>query len=103
MEIVELNENSFNDFIAQKGKKVIVDFYASWCGPCKMLAPILEDIAKEAGENYKFAKVNVDESFSVAKNYTVMSIPTIIAFEDGVEVARVVGLKSKEDLISQLL
>lgn len=101
--ITVLNESSFNEFIAEKGKRIIVDFYATWCGPCRMLAPILEEIANFVGDTYKFGKLDIDEAFKIAKNYTVMSVPTLIIFEDGVEIKRVVGLKNKDALLKEIV
>lgn len=101
--VIVLNESNFNEFIGEKGKRIIVDFYASWCGPCRMLAPILDDIAGFVGEKYKFGKLDIDESFSIAKNYSVMSVPTLIVFEDGVEVKRIVGLKNKDALLKDIM
>ncbi len=72
-------------------------------GPCRMLAPILNEIAGFVGDHYKFGKLDIDESFDIAKNYTVMSVPTLIIFEDGVEVKRVVGLKNKDALLKEIM
>lgn len=101
--ITALNDSNFNEFIAEKGKRIIVDFYATWCGPCRMLAPILEDIANFVGDTYKFGKLDIDEAFNVAKNFSVMSVPTLIIFEDGVEIKRVVGLKNKDALLKEIV
>ena len=76
----------------------LVDFYADWCGPCKMLSPILEEIASELGEKVKVGKLNVDESNDLAFEYEVMSIPTLILFENGKVVDRLTGLRSKDEI-----
>lgn len=89
-------EAKFDELI--KSGKVIVDFYADWCGPCKMLAPIFEEVGKESND-VKFVKLNVDEIQSAARNNAVTSIPTLILFENGEEVKRHVGFISKNDLI----
>ncbi len=87
----------FKDVIS-KGK-VLVDFYADWCGPCQMLAPILEQLATEQTD-VKIVKLNVDEAQNIAAEYRVMSIPTMILFEDGKLVEQKVGVLSKEDIIT---
>ncbi|AXK50952.1 thioredoxin [Spiroplasma alleghenense] len=88
--------DEFNKLIAEK--KVLVDFYADWCGPCKMIAPILEEISKEQ-EDTVIAKVDVDDLVDIAKNYEVMSIPTLILFENGVMKERVTGFIPKNKIL----
>lgn len=95
MKPVELNESNFNDFIAN-GKSV-VDFWATWCGPCRMMAPVLDEVAEEA-EGLSVGKVNVDEQSKLAERFGVMSIPTFIIFKDGAEVKRLVGAMPKAAL-----
>ena len=97
--VIEIKENEFNEKI--KAGKVLVDFYANWCGPCKMLSPIIEEISEET-PNYTFYKVNVDEASEISRKYGVMSIPTLIKFENGEQKDKSIGLKSKEDLITWL-
>lgn len=82
-------------------KTVLVDFYADWCGPCKMLAPIVEEIANER-EDIIVGKVNVDENPSLAMKYNIMSIPALIVFKGGKEQARLIGYRPKEDILSAL-
>jgi thioredoxin 1 len=82
------SENEFQDFI--NNEYVLVDFYADWCGPCKMLSPIVESIAEQR-DNIKVAKVNVDKMQDIARNYSVMSIPTLILFKNGVVVDKKIG------------
>jgi thioredoxin 1 len=79
-----------------------VDFWAEWCGPCKMIAPSLEEISDEHAEKIRIAKVNVDLSPDLARSFNVMSIPTMIMFKDGEEVARFVGAKAKHQLVDDL-
>ncbi|MEE0945818.1 MAG: thioredoxin [Acutalibacteraceae bacterium] len=96
---MKLNEQNFSVNIA-KGT-VLVDFYADWCGPCKMVAPILEEIAEQRSD-VTIGKVNVDESGTLAMKFGVMSIPTLIVFKDGVEQTRIVGYRPKEEILEIL-
>lgn len=95
MEIIHANESNFSDYISDG--KVLVDFFANWCGPCKMLSPILEELSEERSE-FKIIKINVDECESLARQFGVMSIPTLILFKDGKEIDKKVGFMSKDDL-----
>lgn len=95
MKIIHANEENFGSYISTG--KVLVDFFANWCGPCKMLSPILEEISEERTET-KIVKVNVDECESLARQFGVMSIPTLILFKDGKEIDKKIGFMSKEDL-----
>ncbi|WP_339323768.1 thioredoxin [Paenibacillus sp. FSL W8-0194] len=97
MAIVNVTDQSFNAEIEGQGT-VLVDFWAPWCGPCKMIAPILDELASEMGDSVKIAKLNVDENPETASRFGVMSIPTLIFFKDGQPVDKVVGLNSKENL-----
>lgn len=90
------NEN-FEQEVLKSGKRVVVDFWAAWCGPCKMLAPIFEELADEHPE-VKFAKINVDEQVELCMQYKVVSIPTLFVFENGEVVDKVVGYRDKEEL-----
>lgn len=92
-QIVMLNEESFKEAVA-KGK-TLVDFYADWCGPCRMLAPVLETVAsdQEVSKNATVAKIDIDAAQGVASTYNVTSIPTLILFQDGKELRRLVGLR----------
>ena len=91
-----LNDTNFEEKVNQNNL-VVVDFFATWCGPCRMMAPIFEDVSKNMGE-VLFFKVDVDESPMTAKQFGVMSIPTLVAIKNGKEVARNVGLINREDL-----
>ena len=97
--VKEINSDNFNEEIS-KGKSM-VDFWASWCGPCRMLAPIFEELSKEV-KNVNFFKLNVDENSDVAQQYEVQGIPTLILFQNGKEIKRIVGVKSKEELKQDL-
>lgn len=97
MAIVNVSDQSFVNEVEGQGT-VVVDFWAPWCGPCKMLAPILEELSTELGDSVKIAKLNVDENPETASRFGVMSIPTLIFFKDGQPVDKVVGLNSKDSL-----
>lgn len=96
-----LNEEEFKSFI-DTNELVVVDFFASWCGPCKMLAPILEEITKELNDEFRIAKIDVDDNFEIAKTYGVMSVPTLILFKDNKVVDKIVGLRSKNQILEVL-
>lgn len=93
-----LNDENFQNEIA-KGV-TLVDFYADWCGPCRMIAPVIEELASEMNGKASIAKVDIENSQQTASNFHVTSIPTLILFKDGQEVKRIVGLKDKEALKS---
>jgi len=96
MAIVNATDASFAQDIAEG--VVLVDFWAPWCGPCKMIAPVLEELDAELGEKLKIVKVNVDDNQQTAGNYGVMSIPTLIVFKDGEQVDKTVGFQPKDQL-----
>ena len=97
--IEELNTNNFDEKI--KAGKVIVDCYAIWCGPCKMLAPIIEEVSKEV-DSYSFYKMDVDNCEEISRRYGIMSIPTLLIFEDGQLKTKTIGFKTKEELLEIL-
>ena len=96
--IIEVNNSNFDKEISNG--IVVVDFNALWCGPCRMLKPVLESIAK--GSNYKILSVNVDDEEFLAEKYGISSIPCLIFFKDGKEIKRSIGLKSKEEILNML-
>lgn len=101
MEIEVLNEDEFKKLIDSKDLTV-VDFFATWCGPCRMLSPILEEIADEMQDEFKFGKIDVDENFDIAKTYGIMSVPTLVLFKDNKVVDKIVGLRSKNQILEVL-
>jgi thioredoxin 1 len=100
MGILHLTENDFDSTIS--AGTVLVDFWASWCMPCKMLAPVIEELAEELGDKVITAKVDVDAEGALAMEYSVMSIPTVILFKDGQEVKRFVGVQTKDVYLEAL-
>jgi thioredoxin 1 len=81
---------------------VLIDFWAEWCGPCKMIAPIVESLSKELEGKIKVCKINIDDEMNIASNLGIMSIPTLVLFKDGKEAGRLVGLRSKDDILKFL-
>ena len=100
--IVTLTTSTFDEAVASSDKPIIVDFWAEWCGPCKMIAPILGEIASEQADNLTVAKLNVDENPDLAMRFNVMSIPTLLVFKDGEAAKRIVGAKPKHALVQEL-
>lgn len=96
MAIVDVTDQSFKNEVASG--TVLVDFWAPWCGPCKMIAPVLDEIDEEMGDKLKIAKVNVDNNPDTAGEYGVMSIPTLMVFKDGEVVDKLHGFQPKEQL-----
>jgi len=93
---------TFDETLASSDLPVLVDFWADWCGPCKAIAPILEEIVTEHGDRVRIAKLNVDEHPDIARRFDVMSIPTLILFKDGAPEARLVGAKGKNQLVQEI-
>lgn len=96
----ELTAAAFDQEVLQASDTYLVDFWAAWCGPCRMLGPVIEEISGEGHPGLSVGKVNVDDNQELATRYGVMSIPTVIVFKGGKEVARAVGVKSKDDLLA---
>ena len=100
--ISTLTDSTFDEEIGAASEAVVVDFWAEWCGPCKMITPILEEIASEHAGKVKIAKLNVDDNPNVTRRFEVMSIPTLIVFQDGQPVRRMIGAKGKGQLLQEL-
>lgn len=100
---LKLNSENFESEVLNANEKVLVDFYADWCGPCKMMTPVIEELAEELQGKAKVGKINVDESTDTATQYDVMSIPTIIIFKNGKEVKRFIGVRDKQELLNEVV
>ncbi len=98
MSLLHLNESNFKKEVLEAKTLVVVDFWAAWCGPCKMIAPIVEELAKEYAQKVKIAKVDIDDNSNIASQYGIMSIPTLVFFKNGKAVAQTVGVVSKAEL-----
>ena len=101
MALNKVNNANFKSMVLENPKPVLVDFYADWCGPCKMLAPLVEQVAAESND-YDVYKLNVDEAPELAANFGVMSIPTLIVFKNGEVAGRTVGVQSKQNILKML-
>ncbi|WP_433608663.1 thioredoxin [Prescottella agglutinans] len=99
---ITISDDSFKQAVLESDKPVLVDFWATWCGPCKMVAPVLEEIAGEHADKLTVAKLDIDQNPSAAGEFKVMSIPTMILFQDGKPVKTIVGAKGKAALLKDL-
>ena len=102
MAIVNLTSSNFNQEVLETPQTVLIDFWASWCGPCKMLSPVIDEIANEVGPNVKICKINVDEERDLAMEFKVRSIPTLMVIRDGKVVETSVGVKNKTEILQML-
>jgi thioredoxin 1 len=100
--IVSLTDATFDEHVKGSDVPVLVDFWAEWCGPCKMITPVLEEIAQEHEGKIQIAKLNVDDSLDVSRRFDVMSIPTLILFKDGEPQVRLIGAKPKGALLEEI-
>lgn len=101
MEVIKITNDNFKQEVLESSKPILVDFWATWCGPCKMQAPVLDELAAEY-DSIKIGKLNIDEEQALAIQYRVSSIPTLMLFKDGEPVQTLVGLRSKDDLAKAL-
>ncbi|GAA3997411.1 thioredoxin [Allokutzneria multivorans] len=99
---VTVTEATFADEVLKSSKPVLVDFWATWCGPCKMVAPVLEEIASEKADQLTIAKLDIDANAGIARDYQIMSVPTLILFKDGEPVQTIVGAKPKAALLKEI-
>lgn len=102
MSVVNVTDSNFESEVLEADGKVLVDMWAPWCGPCRMLGPVIDEIAKEQKGNLKVCKLNVDENPGTAAKYRVMSIPTMLVFENGEVVKKMIGFKPKEEILEEL-
>jgi len=100
--MLELTKDNFKKEVLDSDKPVLVDFWATWCMPCKMIAPIVNEISNEYNGKCKVAKLNIDDAMEIATKFGVMNIPTIILFKDGKEFTRIVGVASKESILKKI-
>ena len=96
-ELKHINESEFEEQVLKSEKPVIVDFFATWCGPCKMLGPVLEEVA-EQHQDVVIVKVDIDENMALAQKFGLMSVPTLMIFKNGEEVGREIGFRQKEEI-----
>ena len=96
--IVDLNQDNFQKIVIESKKTVLVDFWATWCAPCRAVGPVIEELSKEYDGRVEFTKLNVDEAPFISSNYGIMSIPTIMIFKDGKPAEHVIGFKPKNEL-----
>jgi len=100
--MLEINSDSFKEILGSETKLILVDFWAPWCVPCKVLYPTIEKIAKERGKSIKVVKANVDDNPGLSLEYSVFNIPTIVFFKSGKEVSRLVGINTKEAIDNKI-
>lgn len=99
MSVTELNKDNFEKEVMEANVPVLIDFWASWCGPCRMMSPVIDKIAEEMGDKLKVCKVNVDENHELAEEYEIMTIPAFIVIKNGAEAGRTIGVQPKEDIL----
>ena len=98
MAVITVDNNNFEKEVLQSNTPVLIDFWATWCGPCRMMAPVVEELAQNMGEAVKVCKIDIDQNPELAEKYGIMSIPTFIVIKNGSETARIVGVTPKTEL-----
>ena len=98
MSVLTIKNTNFEEEVIKSDKPILLDFWASWCGPCRMLSPIVDEVAEELAGSIKVGKINVDDESDLASKYQIMSIPTLVVIKDGKEVKRSVGVISKQEI-----
>ena len=99
MSVIELNKDNFEKEVMEAEVPVLIDFWANWCGPCRMMSPVIDKIAEEMGDKVKVCKVNVDQNHELAEKYEIMTIPAFIVIKNGAESGRTIGVQPKEDIL----
>ena len=102
MAVLKITEENYENEVLKSNIPVIIDFYADWCGPCKMMSPIIDTISEELGDNVKVGKINTDENTNLAMQYGIMSIPTILIIKNGEIAKSFIGVTDKETIINEL-
>lgn len=102
MEAIQIQQSNFEDTVLKEEKPVLVDFFASWCGPCKMLSPVLDKVAGEVEGQAKIVKIDIDENETLANKYNIMSVPTLMVFKKGAVEKELIGVQTKENIIEAL-
>jgi thioredoxin 1 len=100
--VIEVTQENFREIVVESDKPVIVDFWAEWCGPCKKLGPVIEEVAEELGDQVTVAKVNVDEQRTLGAMFQIMSIPAVLFFKDGEKVDEFVGVRPRSHIMAKL-
>ena len=101
-EVIEINDNTFEQEVINQNKLTLVDFWATWCGPCRKLSPVIEELAEEYKDKVKFTKIKADENIKTAQDYSIIGVPCLLIFKDGKPVERIVNLVPKSVIASNL-